>query len=80
MVLPGPVDNSGYFPAEESYERVFPPRVSADRVAMATLRAVERRQLEVVVPSWFRVVATMQATMSGLVAKLPARLFDHEDT
>ena len=79
MILPGPVDLTGYFPADETYERSFPPKVPADRVAEATLRAVERNQLEVVVPPWFRAIATLQATFSGLVAKLPAGLFEHED-
>jgi short-subunit dehydrogenase len=79
MILPGPVDLRGYFPADETYERSFPPKVPADRVARAALRAVERRQLEVVVPPWFRPVATLQATFSGIVAKLPAGLFEHED-
>ncbi len=79
MILPGPVDLTGYFPTDDTYERSFPPKVPADRVARATLRAVERRQLEVVVPPWFRAMATVQATFSGLVAMLPAGLFEHED-
>ncbi len=79
MILPGPVDLTGYFPTDETYERSFPPKVPADRVARAVLRAVERRQLEVVVPPWFRAIATLQASFSGLVAMLPAGLFDHED-
>ena len=79
MILPGPVDLTGYYPSDESYERSFPPRVPAERVARAALRAVERGQLEVVVPPWFRAVATIQATFSGLVSKLPARLFEHEE-
>jgi len=79
MILPGPVDLTGYFPSDETYERPFPPKVPADRVARATLRAVDRRQLEVVVPPWFRAIAAIQATFSGLVAKLPAGLFEHED-
>ncbi len=79
MILPGPVDLRGYFPADETYERSFPPKVPADRVARSVIRAVERRQLEVVVPPWFRAVATLQATFSGLVAKLPTALFEHED-
>jgi short-subunit dehydrogenase len=79
MVLPGPVDLTGYVPSDETYKRSFPPKVPAQRVARATLRAVERGQLEVVVPPWFRAVATIQATFSGLVSKLPAGLFEHED-
>jgi len=79
MILPGPVDLRGYFPTDDTYQRSFPPNVPADRVARAVLRAVERRQLEVVVPPWFRAIATVQATFSGLMAKLPAGLFEHED-
>ena len=79
MVLPGPVDTDAYLAPDEDYVRGFPPRVSADRVALATLKAIELRRLEVVVPSWFRVVALLQAAFSGAIAKLPARVFDHED-
>lgn len=79
MVLPGPVDTSAYFSPDDEYQRGFPPRVSADTVARATLAAVEHRRLEVVVPSWFRAVASFQATFSGFIAKLPAGVFDHQD-
>jgi short-subunit dehydrogenase len=80
MILPGPVDTSRHFGDNGEPGRSFPPTVSAERVAKASLTAVDRGQLEVVVPSWFRVVATIQATFSGAMAKLPARVFEHEDT
>jgi NAD(P)-dependent dehydrogenase (short-subunit alcohol dehydrogenase family) len=72
------LDLTGYFPADDTYERSFPPKVPADRVARATLRAVERRRFEVVVPAWFRAIAALQATFSGIVTRLPAGLFQHE--
>jgi short-subunit dehydrogenase len=79
MVLPGPVDTNSYLKTDEDYTRSFPPNVSAERVALATLRAVDRNLLEVVVPPWFRAVATFQTAFSGLIARLPARVFEHED-
>jgi len=79
MILPGPVDTNGLLKADEDYTRSFPPKVSAERVALATLRAVDRNLLEVVVPSWFRAVATFQAAFSGVVCRLPNSFFEHED-
>ena len=38
MVLPGPVDLTGFVPQDETYKRSFPPKVPAQRVARATLR------------------------------------------
>jgi short-subunit dehydrogenase len=80
MILPGPVDTSGYFTADEEYARSLPPKIAVDRVAKASLRAVDRNQLEVVVPPWLRAVAIMQTGLSGVVGRLPAGLFDHDDS
>lgn len=80
MILPGPVDTSGYFTNDEEYKRSFPPKVSVDRVAKATLGAVDKHRLEVVVPPWFRIVATIQTGFSGVIGRLPARMFDHDDS
>ena len=80
MILPGPVDTSGYFTNDEEYTRSFPPKVGVDRVARTTLRAVDRNQIEVVVPPWFRIVAIVQAGLSGVIGRLPTGLFDHDDS
>lgn len=80
MILPGPVDTSGYFTHDEEYTRSFPPKVEVEKVARACLRAVDRNQLEVVVPPWFRIVAIVQAGLSGVMGRLPAGLFDHDDS
>jgi short-subunit dehydrogenase len=80
MILPGPVDTSGFFTDDEEYTRSFPPKVPVDRVAKAALRSVDRHQLEVVVPAWFRAIAIVQAGFSGVIGRLPAGLFDHDDT
>jgi short-subunit dehydrogenase len=50
MILPGPVDTSRHFGDDGRSGGSFPPTVPAERVARATLNAVDKRQEEVVVP------------------------------
>jgi uncharacterized protein len=57
-VLPGVVDTP--FLARRGYDRRVPRPVSADRVATATLRAVERGRAEVFVPRWLQVASVVQ--------------------
>ncbi|NMO88835.1 SDR family oxidoreductase [Actinomycetospora sp. TBRC 11914] len=57
-VLPGVVDTP--FLARRGYDRSVPRPVSADRVAAATLRAVERGRAEVFVPRWLQVASVVQ--------------------
>ena len=57
-VLPGAVDTP--FLARRGYDRAIPRPVSADRVAAATLRAVERNRAEVFVPRWLQVASVVQ--------------------
>jgi uncharacterized protein len=62
-VLPGVVDTP--FLARRGYDRAIPRPVSADRVATATLRAVERGRAEVFVPRWLRVASVVQGAAPG---------------
>ena len=57
-VLPGAVDTP--FLARRGYDRSFPRPVPADRVAAATLRAVEQGRAEVFVPRWLQVASVVQ--------------------
>jgi uncharacterized protein len=63
-VLPGAVDTP--FLARRGYDRSFPRPVPADRVAAATLRAVERGRAEVFVPRWLRVASVVQGAAPGI--------------
>ncbi|HEY2221412.1 SDR family NAD(P)-dependent oxidoreductase [Actinomycetospora sp.] len=63
-VLPGAVDTP--FLARRGYDRAFPRPVPADRVAAATLRAVERGRAEVFVPRWLRVASVVQGAAPGV--------------
>jgi uncharacterized protein len=63
-VLPGAVDTP--FLARRGYDRAVPRPAPADRVAVATLRAVERNRAEVFVPRWLRVASVVQGGAPGL--------------
>ncbi len=63
-VLPGVVDTP--FLARRGYERSVPRPVPADRVAVATLRAVERGTAEVFVPRWLQVASVVQGAAPAL--------------
>jgi uncharacterized protein len=63
-VLPGVVDTP--FLARRGYDRSFPRPVPADRVAAATLRAVEHGRAEVFVPRWLRVASVVQGAAPGV--------------
>lgn len=53
VINPGVVDTSFFDARGHPYERSFPKKISADRVAAAVIRAVERNQLETFVPRAF---------------------------
>jgi short-subunit dehydrogenase len=63
-VLPGAVDTP--FLVRRGYERAVPRPVPADRVAAATLRAVERGRAEVFVPRWLQVASVVQGAAPGV--------------
>ena len=53
VINPGVVDTSFFEARGHPYERSFPKKVSAERVAAAVIRAVDRDQLETFVPRAF---------------------------
>lgn len=71
-VLPGAVRTP--FFAERPYDRRFPRQVSAERVARALVRAVERGRGEVCVPGWLSLAARIQGAVPELF-DLGARRF-----
>ncbi|MCD2194306.1 SDR family NAD(P)-dependent oxidoreductase [Actinomycetospora endophytica] len=71
-VLPGAVDTP--FLARRGYDRSFPRPVPADRVAAATLRAVERDRAEVFVPRWLQVASVVQGAAPGVFRRCAPRL------
>jgi short-subunit dehydrogenase len=70
-VLPGVVDTP--FLARRGYERSVPRPVPADRVAVATLRAVERGTAEVFVPRWLQVASVVQGAAPALFRRCAPR-------
>jgi short-subunit dehydrogenase len=75
LIDPGPVD-TGFFEARGAdYQRSWPRKVPVARVADAVIEAVERGQLEVFVPRWYRAVGILQAGLSGMFRLLPPGLF-----
>ena len=55
-VNPGPVATSFFDARGFPYVRKFPKPIRVSRVTRAVIRAVEREQVEVVVPAWYRAV------------------------
>ena len=53
VINPGVVDTSFFEARGHPYERSFPKKISAERVAAAVIRAVDRDQLETFVPRAF---------------------------
>jgi short-subunit dehydrogenase len=70
-VLPGAVDTP--FLARRGYDRAVPRPVPPDRVAAATLRAVQRRRAEVYVPGWLRAASVVHGAAPGVFAALSRR-------
>ena len=75
LIDPGPVDTGFFDNRGADYERRFPRKVPAARVARAVVEAVERGRLEVFVPPWFRAVGVVQAAIPGALRVLPPSVF-----
>jgi short-subunit dehydrogenase len=74
-VLPGAVTTPYFARRGSGYHRRFPRPVSAERVAAATVRAVERGRTEVFVPRWLTVGARVHGAAPATFARL-SRRFD----
>lgn len=70
-VLPGAVDTP--FLARRGYDRGVPRPVPPDRVAAATLRAVQRRRAEVFVPGWLRAASVVHGAAPGVFTAMSRR-------
>jgi short-subunit dehydrogenase len=72
-VLPGAVATPFFARRGRTYDRGFPRQVPPETVATAMLRAVERNQDEVFVPSWLTVAARIQGAVPGIFHRLSGR-------
>jgi short-subunit dehydrogenase len=61
VVLPAAVDTPFFSTRGRPYDRRFPRPVSADRVAEATLAAIERDRAEAWVPRWVAAASVARA-------------------
>jgi short-subunit dehydrogenase len=75
VVDPGPVDTGFYDNRGADYQRRWPRKVPAARVARAVIGAVERARLEVVVPPWYRGAGLAQAAFAGALRAVPTSVF-----
>ena len=67
MVNPGPVATEFFDARGHAYDRSFPKQVSADKVAGAVIRAVEKDKLEQLVPGWFRQAVVVRHLLPPLM-------------
>jgi len=75
LIDPGPVDTGFFDTRGADYQRHWPRKVPASRVAGAVIDAVERDRFEVFVPPWYRAVGVVQAAVSGLLRMVPPSVF-----
>ena len=73
VVVPGVIDTPFFDRRGTPYDRVRPAPIPAERVARATLAAIERHHDEVFVPGWLRFPARLQGAAPGLFRVLAAR-------
>jgi short-subunit dehydrogenase len=69
-VVPGVVDTAFFDRRGAAYARRFPRLISADTVAAALVRGIERNRAEVIVPRWLRVPVAIRALAPSLYARL----------
>jgi short-subunit dehydrogenase len=69
-VAPGVVGTEFFARRGSPYTRRFPRPISAEKVAAALVRAVERDRAEVIVPAWLRVPVVLQAVAPSVYARL----------
>jgi len=73
VVSPGAVRTPFFERRGRAYGRDFPPLISPDRVADATVRAVEGGRADVFLPGWMRAVARFRGAWPGAYRRLAAR-------
>jgi short-subunit dehydrogenase len=73
LVSPGVVETPFFERAGRRYTRSFPRMISADRVASAIVRAIERDASDVFVPRWMAVPARIRGAWPRLYRRLASR-------
>ena len=73
VVSPGAVATGFFARRGRPYGRSFPRAISAERVARAVVRAVERNRPDVIVPRWLGIPARLKGALPGLYRLLSAR-------
>jgi short-subunit dehydrogenase len=73
VIVPGVIDTPFFSRRGMPYDRARPAPIPAERVARATLAAIEHRRAEVYVPAWLRFPARLQGAAPGLFRALAAR-------
>ncbi len=66
LVNPGLVETDFFAARGHEYHRSFPRKISAERVAKATIKAVERERFEVFVPGWLRLTYAFRTLVPAL--------------
>lgn len=72
VVVPAAVRTSYFARSGHAYDRSFPRPVTAERVAKALVRGVERGTAEVFVPRWLEVPARLRGAAPALFRRLAA--------
>lgn len=72
-VIPGVVDTAFFRRRGRPYDRRLPRPIRAERVATATVRALEADREAVVVPGWLRIPIALQGVAPQTFARLAAR-------
>lgn len=73
VVFPGVIDTPFFDRRGTPYDRRRPAPIPAERVARATLGAIEHRRAEVYVPGWLAFPAWLQGAAPGLFRALAGR-------
>lgn len=75
MIDPGPVATNFFDARGHDYARSFPKPVSAEEVATAVIKAVERNIYEQYVPGWLRIAPVTQAVLPPIFRRSTAKSF-----
>jgi 3-oxoacyl-[acyl-carrier protein] reductase len=78
LIAPGPVATDFFRARGSDYARSFPKPVSAEDVARAVIRAVERNKAETFVPSWLGMPPALKTLMPPVFRRSTARSFRKE--
>jgi NAD(P)-dependent dehydrogenase (short-subunit alcohol dehydrogenase family) len=66
LVSPGPVGTPFFTRRNRPYMRTWPPPLPVSTASRSVVRAIERRQLDVVVPAWLAIPARLNGGLPSL--------------